>query len=97
MTFPGAETIKAGIIGTDIFLSLGILRGFLDPLTPSCDISSVGQVGVRLFEFGIISEIGEGKGLVSDGVSIPSEAVLEFDGDGGFSLRVFPPDDFLVW
>jgi hypothetical protein len=81
MTLPGADTIKAGIIGVDCFLSKGIpLRAFLEPLTSVFSMSSIRALtDCAPFVRGGMSKDGEAEGLVSEGVSICREVVLELD------------------
>jgi hypothetical protein len=85
MTLPGADTIKAGIIGVDCFLFRGALLRVLPlalplPLTSIFSISSVRALTDCVpFMRGGISKDGEEEGLVSEGVSISSEVVLELD------------------
>jgi hypothetical protein len=73
--------MNAGIIGVDCFLSIGIpFRLFLDPLTSVFFMSSVVPLtDCAPFMRGGISREGEAEGLVSDGVSICREVVLELD------------------
>jgi len=79
MTFPGAETIKAGIIGDDCFRSRAILfLCFTGPLSWVFARSSVKPLTDALV--GAIAEEGDVEGLESDGVSSWAEVVvLELD------------------
>ena len=82
MAFPGAETIKAGIIGVDCFLSWGdVLLDFLEPLILVFSISSMTPFVVRdPLMRGSIPISGDVEGLLSAGVSICTETVvLELD------------------
>jgi hypothetical protein len=81
MTFPGAETINAGIMGVDCFLSNGPLLDFLEPLRLAFSIPSLIPFTAWIaFVRGGISIEGEVEGLLSDGVSICTEiVVLELD------------------
>jgi hypothetical protein len=81
MTFPGAETINAGIIGVDCFLSKGPLFDFLEPLRFAFSIPSLIPFTAWVpFVRGGISRDGEVEGLLSEGVSIWTEiVVLELD------------------
>ena len=90
MTFPGADTMKAGIMGLDCFLSKAF-RDFLEPFIPVWDTSSVIAFGGVSGRVGIYT-VGEGHGLVSDGVSSAQEVVLEPDGEY-LTLTAFPPND----
>jgi hypothetical protein len=73
--------MKAGIIGVDCFLSRGIpLRVFLEPLTSVFSMSSVIPLTeCAPFMRDGMSRDGEADGLVSEGVSICREVVLELD------------------
>jgi hypothetical protein len=44
-----------------------------------------------------MSREGEGEGLVSEGVSINNDVVLELDREWDFVLRGFPPNDRRDW
>jgi hypothetical protein len=84
MTLPGADTMKVGIIGEDCFLSRFIPRRvFLFPLISVCAIVSVTSATACApfipFVLADISKEGEGEGLVSEGVSMAKDAVLELD------------------
>jgi len=72
MTLPGAETMKAGIIGDDCFLSRGILL-FTVPLTLG---PSEAPFAIVTLARGDISSVGEGAGLESEGVSICRDVVV---------------------
>jgi hypothetical protein len=91
--------MKAGIIGVDCFLSIGIpLRVFLAPLISVFAISSVRPLtACAPFVRGGISREGEAEGLVSEGVSICREVVLELERECVFVFKGFPPKDLLVW
>ena len=68
------------------------------PLTSMCAISSVRElIEFAPFMRGPISTDGDEDGLVSEGVSICREVVLELDRECVFVLRGFPPNDLLVW
>tara|TARA_R110002060_G_scaffold23397_9_gene31660 strand:+ start:854 stop:1138 length:285 start_codon:yes stop_codon:yes gene_type:complete len=94
MTFPGAETMNEGIIGDDCFLlPLTGLRGFLEPwMSVFSRASVISTICVR----GGISSEGEGEGLVSEGVSIGMEVVLELEREWVLVFRGFPPNVRLV-
>lgn len=89
MTFPGAETIKVGIVGIDCFRSMGVPRlvFFALPLIPVLAIFSVASatecvpfVPFVPFVLADISKEGEGEeGLVSEGVSKVRDVVLELE------------------
>ena len=80
MTFPGADTINAGIIGVDCFLSKPLLD-FFEPLIVVFSISLLIPFTAWIpFVRGGISIEGDVDGLLSDGVSICTEiVVLELD------------------
>lgn len=73
MAFPGAETMKAGIIGVDCFLFNPLL--VLEPLMLVSSISSLIPF-TEPFMRGAISMEGELDGLLSEGVSIWTEIVV---------------------
>ena len=89
--------MKAGIMGVDCFLSKGIPRRvFLEPLSSVFSISSVIPLTDCVpFIRGGMSRDGEADGLVSEGVSICSEVVLELDRECVFVLRGLPPNERL--
>lgn len=94
MTFPGADTIKGGIIGDDCFL-FNLFCFLPEPLTVVSAISTVRPSTALLpFVWGGISSDGERE--LSEGVSIWSEVVLD-DGEGNLLvLIVLPPNVLLV-
>ncbi len=73
--------MKGGIIGVDCFLSRGIpLRVFFEPLTSTFSMSSAIPLTAWVpFMWDGMSRDGEAEGLVSEGVSICSDVVLELD------------------
>jgi hypothetical protein len=96
MAFPGAETMNAGIMGVDCFLSSGApLLDFLEPLIVVFSISSLIPFTAWVpFVRGGISIEGEVEGLLSEGVPICTEmVVLELDREWGFVFIGFPVDD----
>jgi hypothetical protein len=91
--------MKAGIIGVDCFLSRGIpFLVLLAPLISAFAISSVRALAdCAPFVRGGISWDGDVEGVVSKGVSICTEVVLELDREWVFFvLRGVPPNDLLV-
>lgn len=100
MTLPGAETIKVGIIGVDCFLSRFIPRRvFLFPLISVFAIVSVTSATVCVpftpFVLADISKEGDGDGLVSEGVRMAKDVVLELDREYVLILSGVPPKDLL--
>jgi hypothetical protein len=75
MTFPGADTIKGGIMGDDCFRSIGI-RFFWEPLTLIFAILSVIPF-MLVFPFVRGDMSNDGELEVSDAVSMCSDVVLE--------------------
>jgi hypothetical protein len=97
MTFPGAETMNGGIIGLDCFLFNGLFLFFTPLISVAAILSVKLSVSVRPLARGGTSSDGEGEGLVSEGVSITNEVVLELDREWDFILRGFPPNDRRDW
>ena len=100
MTLPGADTINAGIIGLDCFLSRAILPFFFVPLICVLAIPSLTPLTplvplVPLVRGGI-SRRGEVEGLESEGVSIARLVVLDPEREWVFVVIGCPPNDLLV-
>ena len=87
--------MKVGIIGLDCFLCIGLLLFFVPLISVVAIFSLISTNSAWPFVRGGISKEGDGEGLVSDGVSICWEVVLELDLECDFVLRGFPPNDLL--
>ena len=74
-------------------LPLSGLRGFFEPLI---SVFARASVISTICARGGISKTGEGEGLVSEGVSIGMEVVLELEREWVLVFRGFPPNDLRV-
>jgi hypothetical protein len=98
ITLPGAETMKAGIIGVDCFLSWAksLLPFFVPLIWVRSRFSPIPLTVPGLLTRRDISTGGEGGGLLSDGVSIGGEVVPELVLERACVWRGFPLNDRLV-
>jgi hypothetical protein len=86
MTLPGAETMKAGIRGVDCLFR---------PLSCACSISSRMPLTVPLVRRDMSTD-GEDGELLSGGVCVCRERVLELDLERDCVWTGFPPNDRLA-
>jgi len=98
MTLPGAETMKAGIIGLDCFRLKGEpVLPILPCLVPLRCVRSMSPVTLPTVSGplvrGGISKEREDDGLVSEGVLICGEVALEPDVEYTFVFSGVPPSD----